>query len=256
MMDRLCRWLTSMVIDRTRRGMHDQADANGPCRGCATAVSCRAAIRTSRRACPCPVLLCTLHIGGANLKSRATCDSTLLPRSPTDVPAPSGQRRCRVHPNHGHKLQADAIWGLLTSFRSVVTHSRATGGGVPDASLLLPVGGVHPACMAYGTCRLQAHQPSRVGRQRPPCAWKSRASTRTRVYHPNMPELARTFCAHSRPIPRRDQRPLQVGWARLARAMRLAPTMSRDLRGRRRGIGATCTASKTYALSKRVPPQE
>ena len=68
-----------MVIDRIRRGTHDRADANGPCRGCATAVSFRAASRTSRRACPCPVLLCTLHIGGANLKRRATCDSTVLP---------------------------------------------------------------------------------------------------------------------------------------------------------------------------------
>ena len=29
--------------------------------------------------------MCTLHIGGANLKSRATCDSRVLPRSPTDV---------------------------------------------------------------------------------------------------------------------------------------------------------------------------
>ena len=100
MKDRLRRWLTPMLIDRMRRGTHDRADANGPCRGCATAVSCRAASRTSRRACPCPVLLCTQHIGGANLKSRATCDSTVLPRSPTDVPAPSGQRRCRIHPEH------------------------------------------------------------------------------------------------------------------------------------------------------------
>jgi hypothetical protein len=33
----------------------------------------------------CTVLLCTLHIGGANLKIRATCDSRVLPRSPTDV---------------------------------------------------------------------------------------------------------------------------------------------------------------------------
>ena len=56
--DRLQRWLTPVVIDRTRRGTHDRADADGPCRGCATAVSCRAASRTSRRACPCPVLLC------------------------------------------------------------------------------------------------------------------------------------------------------------------------------------------------------
>ena len=73
---------------------------------------------------------------------------------------------------------------------------------------------------------MQAHQPSRVGRQRPPGASKSPASTRTRVCHPTMPDVARTFCAHSRPIPRRDQCQLQVGWARLARAVRLAPTMS------------------------------
>jgi hypothetical protein len=85
---------------------------------------------------------------------------------------------------------------------------------------------------------LQAHQPSRVGRQRPPGASKSRASTRTRVYDPNMPDVARTFCAQSKPIPIRDQCQLEVGWARLARAMRLAPTMSGDFsrsnaRGRR-----------------------
>ena len=75
---------------------------------------------------------------------------------------------------------------------------------------------------------MQAHQPSRVGRQRPPGASKSRASTRTRVYDPNMPTVARTYCAHSRPIPIRDQCQLQVGWARLARAVRIPPTMSRD----------------------------
>ena len=48
----------------------------------------------------CPVLLRTLHIGGTNLKSHATCDSTVLPRSPTDVPAPSGRQTCRMHPEH------------------------------------------------------------------------------------------------------------------------------------------------------------
>ena len=75
---------------------------------------------------------------------------------------------------------------------------------------------------------MQAHQPSRVGRQRPPGASKSPASTRTRVCHPNMPDAARTFCAQSKPIPTRDQCRLQVGWARLARAMRLAPATSLD----------------------------
>ena len=75
---------------------------------------------------------------------------------------------------------------------------------------------------------MQAHQPSRLGRQRPPGASKSRASPRTRIHHPNMPDVARTFCAQSKPIPIRDQCHLPVGWARLARAVRLAPTMSGD----------------------------
>ena len=75
---------------------------------------------------------------------------------------------------------------------------------------------------------MQAHQPSRVGRQRPPGASKSRASTWTRVYDPNMPDVARTFCAQSKPIPIRDQCQLEVGWARVARAVSLAPTMSGD----------------------------
>jgi len=44
----------------------------------------------------------------------------------------------------------------------------------------------------------------------------------------NMPDAAKTYCAHSRPIPIRDQCQLQVGWARLARAVRLAPTTSLD----------------------------
>ena len=44
----------------------------------------------------------------------------------------------------------------------------------------------------------------------------------------NMPDVAKTYCAHSRPIPIRDQCQLQVGWARLARAMSLDPTTSLD----------------------------
>ncbi len=99
----------------------------------------------------CPVLLCTLHIGGANLKSRATCDSPVLPRSFTDVPAPSGQRRCRIHPEHCCKLHTDAIWGCnldQIATNAMVTHARAIGGGIPDASLLLPAGRVQLACIA------------------------------------------------------------------------------------------------------------
>ena len=73
---------------------------------------------------------------------------------------------------------------------------------------------------------MQARQPSRIGRQRPPGAWSHvRAPGRASTIR-NMPDVARTYCAHSRPIPTRDQCQLQVGWARLARAVRIPPTMS------------------------------
>ena len=52
---------------------------------------------------------CAHHIGGANLTSRATRDLPVSPRSPSDVPSPCGQRRCRIHPEHCCKLQAEAI---------------------------------------------------------------------------------------------------------------------------------------------------
>ena len=61
MKDRLRRWLTPVVIDRMRRGTHDRADATGPCRGCATAVSCRAASCMSRRPCTQSAMVHTAH---------------------------------------------------------------------------------------------------------------------------------------------------------------------------------------------------
>ena len=75
---------------------------------------------------------------------------------------------------------------------------------------------------------MQARQPSRIGRQRPPGAWSHvRAPGRASTIR-NMPEVARASCAHSRPVPIRDQCQLQIGWARLARAVRNPPTMSGD----------------------------
>jgi hypothetical protein len=93
-------WPIPMVIDRMRRGTHVRADATGPCRGCATAVSCRAASCMSRRPCPRPV--CCAHCTSVAQTCRAALRVTrqLLPRSPTDVPAPSGRQTCRMHPEH------------------------------------------------------------------------------------------------------------------------------------------------------------
>jgi hypothetical protein len=58
---------------------------------------------------------------------------------------------------------------------------------------------------------------------------ESRASIWTSVYHPKMPDLATTFCAQSRPYRSATNASLtEVGWARHARAMRLALTTSLD----------------------------
>ena len=93
-----------------------------------------------------------LHIGGSNLKSRATSDSPVPPRSHTDVPSPCGQLTCRICPDNSYRLQADAVRGCNLARIAVITvvtrtHARATGGGVSDACLLLPAGRVHPVCM-------------------------------------------------------------------------------------------------------------
>jgi hypothetical protein len=103
------------------------------------------------------------------------------------------------------------------------------------------------ACSLHGTRNMQLAGSPAVANKPAEAALcvESRASIWTRVYHPNMPDLARTFCAQSRPILILDhlartfcaqsrpilildQRQLEVGWAWLARDMRLAPTMSRD----------------------------
>jgi hypothetical protein len=72
----------------------------------------------------------------------------------------------------------------------------------------------------------------------------------------NMPDVAKTDCAHSRPIPIRDQCQLQVGWARLARAVHLPPPHRFTSRGRSRGVGATCTAPTTHGRPKRTSAPE
>ncbi len=215
-----------------RRGMHDRADANGPCRGCATAVSCQAASRTSRRACPLPVLPCTLHIGGANLKSRAMCDSPVLPQSPTDVPSPCGQRRRRIYPDNSYRLQADAIRGLqprsdLSDYHghARTCHRRRRSRRKPAAACGMRASRMLVIrSMSLAGSPAVANRPAESAR-----CLESRASTRTRVYHPNMPDVGRTYCANSRPVPIRDQYQNPVGWARLARAVRLAPTTSLGL---------------------------
>ena len=124
----------------TRRGTHVRADATGPCRGCATAVSCRAASCMSRRPCPRPV--CCAHCTSVAQTCRAALRVTrqLLPRSPTDVPAPSGQRRRRIYPNNCYK-RAEAVRGgdrdqiaRLPWQRTHICHRRRLSRRTPAAA--------------------------------------------------------------------------------------------------------------------------
>ena len=88
------------------------------------------------------------------------------------------------------------------------------------------------ACIPYAfhnqhaACRLTSRR-EQAGRGRPVLRSRVRAPRRAFTIR-NMPDAARTFCAHSRPILTRYKCQLHMGWARLARAVRLVPTMSRD----------------------------
>jgi hypothetical protein len=152
-----------------RRGTHVRADATGPCRGCATAVS-RAASCMMRRPCPRPV--CCAHCTSVAQTCRAALHVTrqFLPRSPTDVPAPSGERRCSTYLDNCCKRQAEAVrGGDLDQIARLQGNARtyATGGGFPDARPLLPAGRVHPVCIAQGRCSWHARRLAQIGRQRP-----------------------------------------------------------------------------------------
>jgi hypothetical protein len=169
------------------------------------------------------------------LKSRATWYSPVLPPSFTDVPAPSGQGRCRIHPEHCCKLHTEAIRGLRPrSDRNDcdgdarTCRRRRRSRRKPDAAC-----GTRASRMHVTKNMQLAGSPAVASRPAEAARAPGRAFTIC-----NMPDVARASCAHSRPIPIRDQCQHEVGWARLARAMRLTPTTSGDFsrsnaRGRR-----------------------
>ena len=64
------------------------------------------------------------------------------------------------------------------------------------------------------------------------------------------------LCAHNRLASVVSLCPLEVARKRRIRAIRPTSMRSQDLRGRMRRPGASCTATKTQALSEHVPPQE
>jgi len=146
MKDRLRRWLTPMLIDRMRRGTHDRADATGPCRGCATAVSCRAASCMSRRPCPRPVCCAHCTSVAQTCKAARRVTRQLLPRSPTDDPAPSGQRRRRIYPDNCYKRQAEAVRG--GDLDQIAAITKATHAHRPPAAAFP----THACCCRRDAC--------------------------------------------------------------------------------------------------------
>jgi hypothetical protein len=232
-------------------------DANGPCRGCATAVICQAASCTSRRACPLPSLLRTLHIGGANLK---TCDSRVLPRSPTDVPSPSGQRKCRIRPEHCCKLQAEVIRGLQPrSDRSDyhgdarTCHRRRRSRRKPAAA-----SGTRPSRMHFITNMPLAGSPAVASRPA-----EAARCLEVVCEHPDA-RVPSAICQMRRERSAHTAGPYQYatnasfiwdGCDLLAPCDSFPPCRGTS-RGRMRGVGATCTAPTTTGRPKRMVDPE
>jgi hypothetical protein len=158
----------------------------------------------------CPVLPCILHIGGADWKSHATSDSPVLPRSPTDDPTPSGQLTCRICPDNSYRLQAEAIRGLQPRSDRSEYHGSARTGHQRRRFRRMPAAasGTRASRMhRIGSVQLAgspavANRPAEAAR-----CLESRASTRTRVYHPQYARCGesalRTQQAHTntRPMP-------------------------------------------------------
>jgi hypothetical protein len=148
------------------------------------------------------------------LKSRATCDSPVLPRSFADVPAPAGQLTCRIHPEHCCKLLAEAIRGLQprsdrndcdgdarTCHRRRRSRRKCTR--KPAAACGTRAFRMHSTRnMRLAGSPAVASRPAEAAR-----CLESRASTRTRVYHPQYARCSesvlRTQQAHTntRPMP-------------------------------------------------------
>jgi hypothetical protein len=146
---------------------------------------------------------------------RATCDSDSATAVAHGRPG-AGQRRC----SHASGALLQAASGSHSRLQprsdrsdyhvsARTCHRRRRSRRKPAAASGTRPSRMHVTMnMPLAASPAVANRPAEATR-----CLESRASTRTRVYHPQ-------------PIP--DQRQLEVGWARLARAMRLAPAMSGD----------------------------
>ncbi len=138
-------------------------------------------------------------------------DSRVLPRSPTDVPSPSGQRSAGCVQSIAASCKRKSFGGCnLAQIAAItmVTHAPVTGGGVPDASHKpAAASGTRPSRMDFITNMPLAGSPAVANRPAEAArCLESRASTRTRIYHPQYAgcgeNLKRPKQAHTNTRPR------------------------------------------------------
>ena len=184
----------------------------------------------------------------------------LLPRSPTDIPAPSGQRRRRTYPDNCYKRQAEAVrGGDLDQIAAIAIVARARASGVGFFRRM-------PAA-ASGTRPSRMHRIRNAQLAGSP-AVASRPAEAARCFEvacePPDARLPSAICQMWRKLTAHTAGPYQYatnasfrsdGRDLLAPCASLPPCRGTS-RGRMRGVGATCTAPTTHGRPKRMPAPE
>ena len=137
----------------------------------------------------------------------------------------------------------------------MVTHTHATCGGFPGEIQQLRAAHMHSAWAAQQTFSFPG-RAVRTSAGRGRSVLQSGARTWARTYRRNTTGSRPFLRAHSSLVSVISLCPLEVARKRRIRAIRPTSMRSQDLRGRMRRPGASCSAAKTHALSKHVPPQE
>ena len=245
------RWLIPVVIDRTRRGTHDRADETGPCRGCATAVSCRAARRTNRRARPSPSP--AVHTAHRWRKLDEPRDVRLASATAVAHGRPDALGSADMQDTAGALLQAaggghsGAVNLDQIAAIAIVARARASGVGffrrMPAAA-----SGTRPSRMHRIRNAQLAGSPAVASRPA-----EAARCLEVACEHPNA-RLPSAVCRMWRELSAHTAGPYQYatnaclrsdGRDLLAPCASLPPCRGTS-RGRMRGVGATCTAPTTH----------
>ena len=104
------------------------------------------AVRFAGHALAQSAVWCTLHIGGANLPSRATCDSTVAPAVAHGRPGALESAEMQDAPGASATSGQRKPFGAVTSIRSPIT--MATNAHMPPAAAFP----THACCCCRDAC--------------------------------------------------------------------------------------------------------